>query len=95
MLVIKDLHLMSPYQHFSSPISFRAERLGLSLINQSSSIVNGGTSLEIVTLLYQYKFGGSNLTLLCQYTFKSDNFTLLIKSHVPVVIVLVRSNLAL
>ena len=95
MLVIKNLHLMSPHQHFSNPTSFGAKRLGLSSINQISSIINGSISLKIVILFYKYEFGGVNLTLLYQYMFTSNNFMLLMKNHVLVVIVLVSSNLAL
>ncbi len=52
-------------------------------------------SSEVVTLLYQYEFGGGNLALLCQYTFGGDNLALLMKSHVQVVVVFGGGNLAL
>ena len=86
---------MSPHQHFKNSTSLGAKKLGLSSINQISSLVNGNTSLKVVTLLYQYKFKGDNLTLLCKYTFGIDNLALLIKSHMSVVIILVGGNLVL
>ena len=49
----------------------------------------------MVTLFYQYEFGGGNLALLCQYAFGGSNLALLMKSHVQVVVVFRGGNLAL
>lgn len=75
-------------------MSFRAKKLRLSSINQIFSIVNDGTSSEVITLLYQYKFGDSNRVPLYQYAFGGDDPTLLMECHVLVVIVLVGCNFA-
>lgn len=58
-------------------------------INQqlAPSIVNDSTNLEMITLLYQFKFRSNNLTSLYQFIFGGDNLMLLIKSHIQIVIV--------
>ncbi len=61
----------------------------------ASSIVNGGMSSEVVTLLYQYEFRGGNLALLGQYAFGGGNLALLMKSYVQVVVMFGGGNLAI
>lgn len=60
---------MSSHQHCNNHISFRAKELRLSLINLISSIIIGGTSSGLLTLLHQYVFEGSNLALPYQIAF--------------------------
>lgn len=60
-----------------------------------SSIVNGGTSLEVVTSLYQFEFRGINIALLCQYVFEGDNLILLMKNHMQEMVVCKGENFVL
>ena len=76
-------------------MSLGAKGLRTTLNQSASSIANGGTSSEVITLLYQYEFRGGNLALLYQSAFGADNVVLLMKCHVQVVVVLGGDNLAL
>ncbi len=79
-----DLHPLSICQRFTSnPTKFWSKRFKLLHIPQ----LNSGTSSEVVTLLYQYKFRGDNLALLYQHTFRDNNLVLLIKYYIQVVVV--------
>lgn len=49
----------------------------------------------MITLLYQYEFGGDNLGLLYQYIFRSNNLILLMKCHMQVVVILKSDNFTL
>lgn len=61
-----------------------------------SFIVNGSISLDVISLLYKYKFRVGNLTQLYQYKFEGDDLIILIKIHVQMGVILTENiNLAL
>lgn len=73
----------------------QSQRAWITLNQLASSIINSNTSLEMVTLLYQYKFRSVNLTLLYQYAFGDDNLILLMKNYMQVTVVFENYNLLL
>lgn len=69
MLVIKTFtqyHIISFSQASTHSYEFLSKKVQINLKQLASSIVNAGKSLDIVTLLYQYKFVYNNLALLYQ-----------------------------